>query len=329
MASQWRRALAYLRLPGNELSFALRSHITWSRGLPQLPREDMDRLFAHLFMPPESNLPAQASGDTDNQASLSLTPSKTALNPHSIIDTGALAQNLARDFKLIALYRHSTQALYRKTLYLLHCWNSIAEGTDLFASETTANSPPASELKSKLRVLDVGPQDWHYVFALNQWLTHYRSPLPRQIEMLGLEVDPYERYRDLHTRRDYALAYLAQTGNPHAEYREGDILKHNSDLPYDMVFWLFPIVTVYETLLWGLPARYCRPQATVAKLADMTRSGGWLMLMAHTGREHALASEYLVKTGRFQCRNQGFACNTLIDFHARIRDRRISLWQRI
>jgi hypothetical protein len=297
VASPLLRALAYTRAPGNALSFWLRRHWQWSRGLPELPHEGKEGLWAHL---------------------------RLRLSPREQISWEHLAGDLAKTYRLDALQAHSTQALYRKSLYLLHGWESITRAVP----GTQALFP--ADPDEPLRALDVGPQDWHYVFALERWLRHHGTDAAqpgRPVSLHGVEVDGFERYRDWYTRRDYARAYARQTGNTDVTYHVEDLRQFNAE-PFHWITWFFPLVSRYETLLWGLPARYANPQAMAAKLARLARPQGWLLLMTHTQREHDLAHAALHATGSWVCHEQAPACNPLVDFYERIQDRRISLWQR-
>jgi hypothetical protein len=318
------RTLAHTRGPGNALSFWVRNRWRASRGLPDLPHEEKTHLFAHLDSP--AALVAQAEAD-----------------------------KLALRYRLEPLAAHSTAALYRKNLYLLRLMDQGLQGLQglwslkspsetralppLDPSEPTAPSAPLNP--PPLRALDVGAQDWHYVFALQRWL-RYGGSNTRQVELIGIEVDPYERYGLSHTRRDYALAYARQTAqegiteeshdhlhpaNPIPDYRAGNVLDHRAE-PYDLITWFFPLVTRYETLLWGLPSRFFTPERMVSHLLGLTRSGGHIIVLTHTRREHDLASRYLGATQGLTLIREAPAYNDWLEFHPLVRDRWLSVWRK-
>jgi hypothetical protein len=300
------RALAQTRGPGNALSFWLRNRWHASSGLPELPHEEKTHLFAHL--------PPLAGAAAETQAA-----------------------QLALTYRLEPLAAQSTAALYRKNLYLLRLLDEGLQGLQgLWGPEHADETRPEPRPDSRpFRALDVGAQDWHYVFALQRWL-RYGDGLTRQVELLGLEVDAFERYGLRHTRRDYALAYAQQTveagiigllhpASPIPEYRAGDVLDHQAE-PYDLVTWFFPLLTRYETLLWGLPSRFFKPERMVAHLCGLTRPGGHIVVLTHTRREHDLVTRYLGKAQRLTLSREAPAYNDWLDVHAQVRDRWLSVW---
>lgn len=277
--------LAFTRIPGNALSFAIRRTLRWSRGTPRLWQESKDGLFAYL--PPAAAASAEA-----REASLR---ERHGLDP------------------LKAL---STASLYRKNLYLIECLERAAEG---LASPGDPGRP--------LKALDVGSQDWHYVFGLERWLRHLQlgAGLPL---LTGLELDGYGIYPDFHSRKDYAEAYAAQAGNPQVRYLVGDFLRHEGR-DYDLVTIFYPFVTRYAILLWGLPLHFFLPGKMVAKAAEAVRPGGWLLVFNHTEEEHGVFLGLGRASGRFELLKSGPVVSDLVDFHAEIEGRSFSIWRRL
>jgi hypothetical protein len=282
--------LAFTRIPGNAFSFWIRETLHWSRGTPALPHEAKDGLFDYLG----PDAPAAEAKARDFEGRFDLGPLKGA----------------------------STRALYRKNLYLIDILEKAAAGLRLPGEET-------GELLRPRRCLDVGAQDWHYVFGLERWLRHgLGAPgAGRAVELGGIELDGYGIYPDFHSRRDYALAYAARTGNPAVTYEVGDFLRGRGE-GYDIVTFFYPFVTRYQLLLWGLPLRFYRPEAFVEKAAAITRPGGWLMAFAHSTREHDLFTALARASGAFDLVREGFARSNLVDFHEEVDDRRFSIWRR-
>lgn len=279
--------LAYTRIPGNAFSFWLRRHFTWSRGLPSLPDENKDSLFAYLG----AEAPSADKRAADLEASYHLTDLRSA----------------------------STADLYRKNLYLLDILDHAAQGLPFFP------------VGPSLRALDIGSQDWHYAFALERWLRHGPAidsrNAGRAVSLTGLEIDAHERYRGGYTRRDYACAYVAQTGNAAMHYEVGDLLQHAGG-NYDVITWLFPLVTAHEVLLWGLPLRCYAPQAMLNRASALLKPDGVLLTLTHSRREHDILIAMAERSAGLKLLSQGPALSPLVAFHEQVRDRFFAVWGR-
>src|SRR6186713_1190468 len=92
--------LAFSRMPGNAFSFWIRRTLRWSRGRPSLPHEPKHGLFRYLAAP-------------DGLAESAAEAREAALRER---------------YHLEPLARLSTQALYRKNLYLLDILEQATEG---------------------------------------------------------------------------------------------------------------------------------------------------------------------------------------------------------
>lgn len=274
--------LAFSRIPGNAFSFWIRKTLRWSRGMPVLPRESMDGLFDYL------EGPARAAGE-------------------------AREAELRARYSLEPLRDASTQAIYRKNLYLIDLLDRGADGIDLGPGP--------------LRAVDVGSQDFHYAFGLERWLRYAGTPAGRLATLTGIEIDGYGIYPDFRSRKDYAEAYALQTGNSDVTYRVGDFLDE-SEGGLDIVTIFYPFVTRHHLLLWGLPLRFFRPAQLVAKAASLTKPGGRLVVFTHTQKEHELFLELGRRSGSFVLRKEGPAVSNLVDFHEDVADRHFSWWER-
>ena len=220
-------------------------------------------------------------------------------------------------YRLAPLARLSSRALYRKNLYLLDTLETATKGLPLpFGDRRVATA------------LDVGSQDWYYVFALERWLGRHNRTPDEPVELTGIELDGHEIYADFHSRRDYAGAYLEQTGNPKVRYLIGDFLKLKGG-EYDIIFIFYPLVLRYQLLLWGLPLRYFAPERMLVQAAALTRPGGWLVVFCHCLREHEALLEFAGAAGGYQLLREGEVGSNLVDFAAETNDRRFSIWRRI
>lgn len=276
---------AFVRIPGNALSYLIRKSLHWSRGEPELWQESKEGLFGYLGPEaPAAEARARALSD------------RYGLEPLSLL---------------------STASLYRKALYLLDCLEKAAEGL-----------PPCADPDAPLRAVDVGSQDWHYVFGLERWLRRLGAPQSRRVALTGIEVDGYGIYADFHSRKDYALAYARQTGNPEVRYQVMDFLDCG-ERDADVVTFFYPFVTRYALLLWGLPLWHFAPARMVEKAASITRPGGWLVVFNQTSEEQALFLGLGRASGRYELLREGRAWSNLVDFHAQVEDRRFSIWRRM
>lgn len=249
MASRWRKGMVFLRAPMNSMAFALRRQLSWSRGVPALRQEDKDGLFA-------AAAPELAAALERREADL---------------DTR---------YDLGALRSCSTRADYRENLYLLDALERVCAGL-----EWSPGRP--------LRVLDVGARNWNYVFGLHRFFSHHGSRDPRPVELLGLEIDGHGIYQDLHSRADHAQAYVRQLGQPEVRYEVMDFLDYRNDPSsggpgFDAICLLFPFLTRYALLSWGLPLSCFEPRRLLAHAVALLRPGGRLIVFNQTDRERDL-----------------------------------------
>lgn len=224
--------------------------------------------------------------------------------------------DLCRRYRLGPLKDLSTASLYRKNLYLLDCLEKAASGLPSWA-------PPAGPV----RAVDVGAQDWHYVFGLERWLRYGGGPDGRDVALTGVELDGHGIYPDFHSRADYARAYAEQTGNPGVRYQVGDFLRCGLE-GLDLVTVFYPFVTRPALLLWGLPLRFFDPARLLDRAAAATRPGGWLLVFCHTSEEHERFLALGSASGRYDLLREGPVRSDLVDFHALVKDRRYSVWRR-
>ena len=223
------------------------------------------------------------------------------------------AAELHERYLLAPLAQCSTAPLYRKNLYLLDVLEQASAGLALPAI--------AGDVAS---ALDVGAQDWYYVFALERWLGQVNHC---PVFLKGLEVDGHARYSNLHTRREYALAYAAQTGNPQVVYEVDDFLRCR-EAEYDFVFLCYPLLIRYQVLLWGLPLRYFAPQRFIDQAVAALRPGGWLVCLFHNPREQAVAMELVAAGDNCRLLREGQVPSELVNFQGEVNENRFSIWQK-
>ena len=227
------------------------------------------------------------------------------------------AEELNRQFHLAPLEKHSPASLYRQNLYQLDLLELATQGLDICPKH-----------KNVIKAVDVGSQDWRYVFALERWLRFRCGNGTQQVYLDGVELDGYEILADLYSRFDYATLYANQTGNPHLHYLVTDFLMYQK-AEQDVVFIFYPIVLRYQILLWGLPLSCFTPDTLLAHAAQLTHPGGWIIIFCHTILEHEAVLTLAASNSNLRLAREGKAESNLLDFQDEANDTRFSIWQRI
>lgn len=133
-----------------------------------------------------------------------------------------------------------------------------------------------------VRAVDVGAGDWHYVFGLERFLR--RGAGGGLVELTGVELDGRVRCRDLRCRADHARARAAQCENPRVRYLVDDFVRSGFE-QVDVVTLLYPFVTPYAFLAWGLPVYHYRPAAMVRAAVAALAPGGHVVVFHQTAEE--------------------------------------------
>lgn len=279
MTSVLRRCAAALRAPTNELAFALRSRLRWSRGTATLPHEDKGAWLRGL--PPVER---------------------------------SRAERLPYRYGLDALWQRSTVAVFAGNLALLDRLEAL-----------TAELPlPFGD--GPLGALDIGSGDFHYATALQRFLSRHGGGM-RAVELTGCEVDGHGVYRDGHSRADHARAHAALAGE--AEGRVQFVVADAARLqlpPQDVVTMLYPFLSVYPLLQWGLPLSRWRPRRLLRHAVRALRPGGWLVVANQTAAEFGRLRALLAREPVELVRHVSFATD-LVPGAARTADRVGSLWR--
>lgn len=186
-------------------------------------------------------------------------------------------------YDLSALWARSSRVDYRDNLYLLDALETLFTDQPSFASKP-------------VRVVDVGSKNWNYVFALERFWRHWTSRRGRRVSMLGIEIDGYGVYRDLHSRFDHARAYVDQIGNGAVQYRVQDFLRCEES-GIDVVTMFYPFLTRYSLLQWGLPLGCFRPREMIAKALGMLGDSGSLVVFNQTQVERDILRRIVADCG--------------------------------
>ena len=116
---------------------------------------------------------------------------------------------------------------------------------------------------------DVGCANFWYARALYAFF--------RPTSLTGIELEGYRRYRDGHSRIDYAAGYIAEL--PCARFEIADYLR--VDERADVITAWFPFVTATAILAWRLPLSLLRPQALFLKVAENLETDGLFVMVNH------------------------------------------------
>lgn len=173
------------------------------------------------------------------------------------------AEHLAERYRLTAIQRNLTSAVYVKNLATLWILEQMLNKQKLPAG-------PCS-------VLEPGCQDFARLPALRAYL-HQRGTQPT---ITGLEVDAYPILHNLHSRADKAHYYLSLSpAHSRDRFVAGDFFRWNEAA--DLVFCFYPFVSANPALSWGLPKEFGQPEQWVEAFARNLKTGGKL-LVVHQG----------------------------------------------
>ena len=278
MPSTWQQGLSWLRAPANELAFALRNALRWSRGAPILPDEGKQDLFA-------------------------------ALSPKARAQAERVANELTQRYDLHRLLARSTRASWAGSLqHLLGLERLVgtlplpmgADGVVRALDVGCGDFHYATALQRWL-----ARQASTSTTAANS-----NSPATASSVVLrGIELDGHGLYADWRSRADHARAHadLAAVAGSTVLFQVGDFTR--LALPtQDVVTAFFPFLTSYACLRWGAPVSRCSPRRLLARAVATVRPGGWLLVVNQTndecGRLRRLLAQHpveLVASCEWQC----------------------------
>ncbi len=132
---------------------------------------------------------------------------------------------------------------------------------------------------------DVGSANFWYAPALQAFF--------RPERLLGVEIEGHRRYRDGHTRRDYAAGYLARW--PNARLLIADYA--GLEQPADFITAWFPFVTAPAILAWRLPLAMLAAESLLRRIRSNLRREGVFLMVNHGSAEAAVAARYCDAAG--------------------------------
>ena len=127
------------------------------------------------------------------------------------------------------------------------------------------------------RVIDVGCASFWYAAALQAFY--------RPLQLIGVEVEGYRRFKDGHTRIDHAHGYLRDL--PNAEFRVADFAVW-ADVA-DVISAWFPFVTAGALLAWRLPLKFLQPERLFDAVRRNLSPDGVFVMVNHGPNEALLA----------------------------------------
>lgn len=107
----------------------------------------------------------------------------------------------------------------------------------------------------------------------------------------GVEIDPFRRYTNLHTRADYGHFYASKVKDGH--YHGMDFL--NWKVPMDLILMLNPFVTEEPHLNWGLPLKTFSPYRVFEHASKIVSERVGLLLLSSPDDEEFEVADQLAR----------------------------------
>lgn len=174
-------------------------------------------------------------------------------------------------YQLDNLKNNSTRLNYLENLYRIDILNSYLELNH----------------NNNISILDIGSKNWFYAPA--EWHFFRYQGFDKDINLTGIEIDPYRLYQNLYSRQDYAEYYIKNLEN--TRYIGQNLLEHRDS--YDYITWFFPFVTQEPLLHWGLPLKCFSPEILMKKAYDLLKEGGRILIINQGIREYEIQSTML------------------------------------
>ena len=223
-------------------------------------------------------------------------------------------------------WRREQELCDRYDLARLHGMSSLlhyAENVALLDLLERSAVPLAAPPDVPLRAIDVGSGPFPYATAMQRFLARAGGA---GVALTGVEIDGNGRYRDGTPRAAHGRAHAALAGQ-RVEYRVDDFTRML--LPtQDFVSMLFPFLTAYPLLRWGLPLRVLQPRRLLERAADRLRSGGVLLVVNQTEAEFVRLQRLMNGLPLWLERSSSWR-TSLVPYAEQTEDRFGSWWRRV
>lgn len=190
-------------------------------------------------------------------------------------DAAPEAERLVQAYQLQDWERVSGRGAFEASLFYLQMLERAFTAADV-------------ALPERLTAVDVGPSDWFYVQTLHAFLTRWRAPSLRTVQLDGVELDAWRLYQDLRSRADWAEAYIGPLEG--VRYLAQDVRHYQQKVQVACMF--FPFLFQDDVRRWGLPRRYLQPAALLQHVVSLVQPGGVLFIVnqgeAERDAQHAL-----------------------------------------
>jgi len=170
--------------------------------------------------------------------------------------------------------------------YNTHIWTRVCSKSEfresLYVLDILDRYLPRSEIRT--RCLDIGSRKWSYLPGL---CSYTQTPWD------GVEIDAYQRYITLDTRRAHAEYML--TAYPDSRYISGSVLKLSGSYP--LITWFLPYISEESFDASHLPERYFQPETLLRHALSLLAPKGRMIILNQGEKERDLQQAMFDKLG--------------------------------
>jgi len=175
---------------------------------------------------------------------------------------------------------------YLSLRYNTHVWGRVCSRTEFRESLTVLDILdrvlPRTEIRG--RCLDIGARKWGYLPGLCAYT---------QMPWDGVELDPYQRYLTLDTRRAHAEFMMREY--PDSRYICGSLL--DLDGNYPLITWFLPYISEESFHASELPERYYQPLELLQHAMGLLSPKGRMLIINQGENERDLQAAMFDRLG--------------------------------
>ncbi|MGD9579810.1 MAG: hypothetical protein AB7V50_00415 [Vampirovibrionia bacterium] len=192
-------------------------------------------------------------------------------------------KRILNNYNLDFFHENSSIIHYKENLYTLKLLEETFNSINLNAFTD----------KKNLKILDIGSKNFSYAPAIHHFFNNkpINESLKNNIELTGIEIDPYRILSDLHSRYDYAMYYTQKLSK--TNYITGDVLSL-TEAKYDIITWFLPFIVKDPLIKWGLPLKYFKPKTMLNHAYKILNHRG-IILLVNQGEAEKKAQVELIK----------------------------------